>query len=108
MHDEGYTLLTQSVVRHCEGDNTLLYHYSKGVEEVHYRLDIPAGTVIPSISPVFFCALLVENENQDLFGLKYDGLVVDFNRTLYYDEVGEPTRAPFCTFSTFKTSKEKE
>ena len=108
MLDEGYTLITQTVVSHCEGDNTLLYHYGKGLEEVHYRLEVKAGKAIPSITPIFFSALLVENENQDLFGLKYDGLVVDFNRTLYYDEAGDPTKAAFCTISTYKNSKAKE
>ena len=67
---------------------------------------MPKGTVIPSISGIYFAALLVENENRDLFGLEYEGLVLDFNRTLYLEEAGDPIVAPFCKISTFTKPKE--
>ena len=104
----GWRLVTQSVVDLGEEGLDLLYHYDKDLEIRHYRLTVPHGTVIPSTSGVYFAALLIENENRDLFGIPYDGLVLDFNRTLYLEEAGEPINAPFCKISTFTKPKKGE
>jgi Ni,Fe-hydrogenase III component G len=37
-------------------------------------LTVPKDTLVPSISPVYFAAFLVENEIQDLFGIRFQGL----------------------------------
>ena len=101
----GWRLITQTVVDRGEQGIDILFHYDKNLEEKDYRLTVPKGTVIPSISGVYFAALLIENENRDLFGLEYDGLVLDFNRTLYLEEAGDPISAPFCKISTFTKTK---
>ncbi len=51
---------------------------------------------MPSISPVYFAAFLIENEIEDQFGIKFDGLVLDFGGTLYLEE--EVMRTPFCKY----------
>ena len=105
MMDQGWRLIAQSVVDLGDAGFDIFYHYDKDLTEQHYRLTVPRGTTIPSISGVYFCALLVENENRDLFGLVYDGLVLDFNRTFYLEEAGDPITAPFCKISTFTKAK---
>jgi ech hydrogenase subunit D len=100
-----WRLVTQTVVDRGEQGIDILFHYDKDLEEKHFRLTVPKGTVIPSISGIYFAALLIENENRDLFGLAYDGLVLDFNRTLYLEEAGDPINAPFCKISTFTKPK---
>ena len=105
MFRDGWRLVTQSVVDLGNEGFDLLYHYDKNLSEKHFRVTSPRGTVIPSISGVYFAALLIENENRDLFGLSYDGLVLDFNRTLYLEEAGDPVTAPFCKISTFTKLK---
>ena len=107
MHLEGWRFLTQSVVDNCDEGFDLLYHYDREIEMRHFRLTVPKGTAVPSISSIYFAALLVENENRDLFGLVYDGLVLDFNRTLYLEEAGDPITAPFCKISSFTKPKKE-
>ncbi len=108
MFDDGWRLVTQSLVDLGDEGFDLFYHYDKELELQHYKVKVPKGTAIPSISGIYFAALLVENENRDLFGVSYDGLVLDFNRSLYLEEAGEPMNAPFCKISTFTTPKKSE
>jgi hypothetical protein len=35
------------------------------------------------MSGIYLCALLIENEYQDLFGLTFEGLAIDFKGHLY-------------------------
>ena len=105
MLKNGWRLIALSVTDLGDEGFDLLYHYDKNLEIKHYRALAPKGAVVPSISGVYFTALLSENENRDLFGLTYEGLVLDFNRTLYLEECGDPMKAPFCKISTFTKLK---
>ncbi len=105
MQENGWRFVTQTVVDLGDAGFEVLYHYDRELELKNFRLTAPKGTAIPSITSVYFTALLVENENRDLFGLVYDGLVLDFNRTLYLEEAGDPIMAPFCKISTFTKMK---
>lgn len=105
MLHKGYRFLTQSVVDLGEEGFDVIYHYDRELAMLHYRVKVERGATIPSISDIYFAAMLVENENRDMFGLSYDGLVVDFNRTLYLEESGDPITAPFCRISTFTKLK---
>lgn len=87
MKNEGCRFVTMSTALTGEDTVDVLYHFDKDFEITHLRLaDHPLSEPMPSISGVYFCALLAENELQDLFGMKFAGLVLDFKRTLYLDE----------------------
>jgi NADH:ubiquinone oxidoreductase 27 kD subunit len=101
MLQDGWRLITQTITDRGDEGFDILFHYDKDLEEQDFRLIVARGTVLPSISGVYFAAMLIENENRDLFGVEYDGLVLDFNRTLYLEEAGDPITAPFCKISTF-------
>jgi ech hydrogenase subunit D len=101
---EGYRLVTLTCVELDETSVDLLYHFDRDFELRHLRLTVAKDALLPSISPVYFAAFLVENEIQDLFGLRFQGLVVDYGRTLYFDE--EVREAPFCRFVVKNDSKE--
>ena len=60
----------------------LLYHFDKDLTVKSYRMTIDKKIAVPSISSVYTSALLIENEIQDLFGLKFDNLVIDYHQTL--------------------------
>jgi len=60
---------------------------------------------IPSISNIYMAAFLAENEIQDLFNVKFSGLVIDFKRTLYFDDALQT--APLCRYSVNEI-KQKE
>jgi ech hydrogenase subunit D len=77
LKNKGYRLVTLT----CSdlGDaHDVLYHFDKDYELQHLRVRIPRGETLPSITGLFFAAVLVENEIQDLFGLTVTGMVVDF------------------------------
>jgi ech hydrogenase subunit D len=94
---QGYRLVTLSCTEIDASAVDILYHFDKGLGLKHLRLTAAKATPVPSISPVFFAALLVENEIQDFFGLQFDGLVVDYRGTLYLEE--EALKTPYCRFS---------
>jgi NADH:ubiquinone oxidoreductase subunit C len=91
--DRGMRLVAMTAVDHDEESVDLLYHFGQDLSVEHTRLTVPKGDRVPSISGVFFSALLVENEIQDQFGLTFEGLVLDYHRTLLLD--GDVTEIPF-------------
>ena len=108
---QGWRFVTISAVDLSENEFEFLYHFHDPEFQLkHLRLTFPKGTVVPSISGVLFCALLVENEIKDLFHIDFDGLVLDYNGTFYTNvdelEEGERMSAPFATFTTVQKNKE--
>jgi ech hydrogenase subunit D len=94
---EGYRFVTLSCTEIDASRIDVLYHFDKDLGLKHLRLTALKTEPLPSISPVYFAALLIENEIQDLFGLKFQGLVVDYQGMLYLEE--EALKTPFCKFS---------
>lgn len=111
LRDEGWRFITLSAVDLNESEHEILYQFhSLSFELKSLRLTFPKGTVVPSISPIIFAALLVENEIKDLFHIDFEGLVLDYKGTFYtnLDELDEGSRmsAPFATFTTVQKNKE--
>lgn len=94
---QGWRLVTLSCTEIDATSVDILYHFDKGLELKHLRLAAAKTSPVPSISSVYFAALLVENEIQDHFGLTFDGLIVDYKGTLYLEE--EALKTPYCRFS---------
>jgi ech hydrogenase subunit D len=94
---QGYRLVTLSCTELDETTLDILYHFDKDLGLKHLRLTAAKSSLVPSISPVYFAALLVENEIQDFFGLRFEGLLVDYQGTLYLEE--EALKTPYCRFS---------
>lgn len=60
------------------------YTFESDTSFQNYRLLIGVDSPkVPSITPAYWCAFLYENEIHDLFGIKIDGLAVDFKGGLY-------------------------
>jgi len=93
----GYRLVTLSCTELDASTVDILYHFDKDLGLKHLRLTALKTEAVPSISPVYFAALLVENEIQDFFGLRFEGLVVDYRGMLYLEE--EALKTPYCRFS---------
>ncbi len=100
--DEGYRLVTMSVTEREDNQLDIIYHFDLDLAMRHYRLTVTRDTVVPSITGIYFCAVLIENETRDHFGVVFDGLVLDFNGHLYLekDEIPPYLRGPSCTIST--------
>ena len=97
LHNEGWRLVTMSSVEIDAENMEILYHFDKDLQLKHYRLSVAKDVVVPSISPVYFAALLVENEIEDQFGVKFADHVLDFGGSLYLEE--EVRAMPFCKVS---------
>ncbi|GFK93662.1 hypothetical protein NNJEOMEG_01496 [Fundidesulfovibrio magnetotacticus] len=105
--DEGLRLVGVSVVELKKDDAfDLLYHFDKDLELSHLRLTVPRLEPVPSISGVYFPALLYENEIKDQFGVNFQNILIDFGCTLYLEP--EVVKSPFCTFTYVKKEKGKE
>lgn len=102
---DGYRFVTMSCAELDENTIDILYHLDKNLELTTLRLTVPRKTAVPSISRVYFAAFLVENEIQDLFDIKFTGLVIDYERTLYLEE--EIKTTPFCKYSIARVDRQK-
>ena len=70
----------------------LIYHFDKDYELSNLRLKLPKGQELPSISHIYFAAVIVENEIKDLFGVQVTGMAIDYEGRFLLAE-GAP-RAP--------------
>ena len=89
---KGCRFVTITCVAADNGGAELLYHFDRELRLTHLRLAV-AGDEVPSISGIYSAAYLVENEIQDHFGLRFAGLVPDYQRTLFLQ--GEESPPPF-------------
>lgn len=62
----------------------LTYAFDRAGKLVNYRILVPkADPVVPSITASYLAAFPYENELQDLFGMRVDGLALDFKGKFY-------------------------
>ena len=102
---EGYRFVTMSCAELDENTIDILYHLDKDLKLINFRLTVARNAAVASISPVYFAAFLVENEMQDLFDIRFTGLVIDYERTLYLEEAVKIT--PFCKYSISEANRQK-
>lgn len=99
LKNKGYRFVTMSCVD--LGDSLdLIYHFDQQLQLLHLRITLLKGDIAPSISGIFFAALLIENETKDHFGVNFEGLVLDFGGNLYLEE--EVKKFPFCKVTVSK------
>ena len=90
MRKQGYRLVQIGATRlpeHVE----LTYSFDRENRLTNLRLQVPAAEArVPSISSIYWCAFLYENELHDLFNVQVDNLAVDFHGHLYETAVKFP------------------
>lgn len=90
MRKQGYRLVQIGATRlpeHVE----LTYSFDREGRLANLRLQVPAPEArVPSISSIYWCAFLYENELHDLFNVQVDGMAVDFHGHLYETTVKFP------------------
>lgn len=106
MKQDGYRLVTLTAVDLNAHEMDLIYHFDRDLEMKHFRVSVTKGHKAPSISAVYFGAVLVENEIQDQFGLHFDGLALDYDEGLYLEE--EAGRTPFCKYGVITKAASAE
>jgi len=90
MRNDGYRFVTATCINLPDGSFDVLYHFDRDIGLKQYRLHVTAGEEIPSISHIFFCALLVENEIKELFGVNITDIVIDYGGHLLLSD-GAPS-----------------
>lgn len=98
LKENGHRFVTITCLEIDEDRLELFYHFDKDLVINHYRMQVSKTETVPSLSPVFFAAFLVENEIIDQFGVTFENLVLDFGGTLYLDDNDDITATPFCKY----------
>ncbi len=97
LRKQGYRLVQIGATRLPEYVE-LTYSFDRESRLTNLRFQMPAeGARLPSISGIYWCAFLYENELHDLFNVQVDGMAVDFHGHLYETTVKFPfgsTKAP--------------
>jgi len=64
---------------------------------LNYRLELPLKNAeLPSISGIYFAAFIYENELHDLFGIKIEGIAIDFGGKFYRIDVKQPFNSKYA------------
>lgn len=88
--EQGHRFITTTCIDNGERFE-VYYHFDRQLELSHLLVTIDRDEPLPSITPIYFCAFVAENEMKDLFGLQVDGLIVDYQgRMLVSDELPAP------------------
>jgi len=67
------------------------YSFDKNYHFLDLRVNIPAEDAqLPSISGIYPCAFGYENEIHDLFGIRIDGISIDYKGNFYRIAVKAP------------------
>jgi ech hydrogenase subunit D len=97
MHQQGYRLVQISATR-LPDVLELTYSFALDGRVAQFRLHLAEDSPrVPSISSIYWCAFLYENEMHDLFNLSVEGMAVDFKGTFYETAIKFPfgsTKAP--------------
>jgi ech hydrogenase subunit D len=89
-HKQEHRLVQISATR-LPGQVELTYSFDLDSRLTNLRLSLPGiDARVPSISSIYGCAILYENEIHDLFNVKVDGLTVDFHGNFYKTAVKFP------------------
>ena len=88
-----YRFVTMTAVD-CDEYFDIYYHFDKNYELYTMRLKVEKPGVVPSVSTACFAALIVENEIQDLFGITFTGLVIDYEK--HFLLAPDAPEKPFC------------
>lgn len=87
---DGYRFVTSTCVDNGDGTIDVIYHFDKNYEMKNLKLKVPKDEEIDSISKIYFCSILVENEMSELFGLKVSGMAIDYGgKMLLSDDTPE-------------------
>ncbi len=93
MKREGYRLVAITCTKVPEGFE-LTYSFDKDYDFVNLRVLVPEEEEITSISGIYFCAFIYENELKDLFGVKIRHMKVDYEGNFYKLATPTPFNPP--------------
>ena len=78
MRYDSYRFVTATCVDNGDGSFDVIYHFDRDLNLKNFRIKVSKEEEVPSISKIYFCAGLVENEMKELFGLKVTNIAIDY------------------------------
>ena len=85
----GYHLMQQCATRVPDAYE-LIYSYGKDLEVKQLKMTLPENQEISSITSIYPCAFIYENEMHDLFGVQIKMINIDFEGKLYRTAIETP------------------
>ena len=85
----GYHLMQQCATRIPDAFE-LIYTFVKDLEVKQLKITLPEDNEISSITSIFPCAFIYENEMHDLFGVKIKMINIDYEGKLYRTAIETP------------------
>ncbi len=89
MHAENWRLVQICAVS-VEGGYEMSYSFCKDYYMVTLRLNLEENQSIASITSIYSCAFLQENEAAELFGVKIENMNLDYKSKLYRIDTETP------------------
>ena len=90
LRDGGFRVVQISATRLTDGVE-ITYSFERNARLQNLRLHLPGEAPhLPSVSGIFPCVVLYENEIHDLFNVTVEGLAVDFQGKFYRTTVPFP------------------
>lgn len=81
LHNQGYRFIALTCEK--EGDDyEFVYHFDLNYEITNLKILVKPGSTVKSISSVYLASFLIENEIQDLYGLTFEGLSINYGGNL--------------------------
>lgn len=68
----------------------LLCSFAKGRELENLSVLVGKEDTVPAVSPLFPSAFLNENEASELFGVKFEGMILDFRGDFFQTSIPTP------------------
>ena len=90
---QGYRFVTMTVVD-CSTHFDVFYHFDRDYELYTLYLKLEQGKALNSISKTYFAAVIVENEIQDLFGIEFADLALNYDKHFLLTK--DAPAKPFC------------
>ena len=85
----GYHLIQQCATRIPDAYE-LIYTFGKELEMKNLKIVLPQDKEISSITSIFPCAFIYENEMHDLFGVDIKMINIDYEGKLYRTAIETP------------------
>jgi ech hydrogenase subunit D len=95
MKSTGYRMVEMHCTRLADATE-VNYAFDREGDFQVLRTRIPDGVTLPSVTGIYACAFLYENEMQDLFGIQVTDLAVDYKGKLYKLKTATPYHPAAC------------
>ena len=93
MHDNGYRMVQICGITK-EGATEVLYSYDKDHFLKNFKVTVPFGTPVKSITPIYWAAFVYENEVHDLFDVEFTDSKLDYKGNFFKVSSKAPWKGP--------------